>query len=81
MTVSVGVGATIEVQLCLYIYADVGDNSDKNIYGHPNLRQTATNQQNRQQPTSANKIQWQQIKRAIDYGKSRGVKVTVTGVK
>ena len=32
-------------------------------------------------PTATNKVQWQQIKRAIDYGKSRGVKVTVTGVK
>ena len=48
---------------------------------HNTSWQTATNQQNRQQPTSANKVQWQQIKRAIDYGKSRGVKVTVTGVK
>ena len=45
------------------------------------VRQMATNHQNRPQPASANKVQWQQIKSAIDYGKSQGVKVTVTGVK
>ena len=50
-------------------------------YNHNTLRQTATNQQNRPQPASANKVQWQQIKRAIDYGKSQGVSVIVTGVK
>ena len=50
-------------------------------HNHNTLRQTATNQQNRPQPASANKVQWQQIQRAIDYGKSRGVKVIVTGVK
>ena len=48
---------------------------------HNTLRQTATNQQNRPQPASANKVQWQQIQRAIDYGKSQGVSVIVTGVK
>ncbi|WP_180296900.1 VENN motif pre-toxin domain-containing protein, partial [Snodgrassella communis] len=32
-------------------------------------------------PTTTNKVQWQQIHRAIDYGKSRGVKVIVTEVK
>ncbi|WP_239423807.1 VENN motif pre-toxin domain-containing protein [Snodgrassella communis] len=32
-------------------------------------------------PATTNKVQWQQIHRAIDYGKSRGVKVIVTEVK
>lgn len=32
-------------------------------------------------PAATNKVQWQQIHRAIDYGKSRGVKVIVTEVK
>ena len=32
-------------------------------------------------PSATNQAQWQQIHKAIDYGKSQGVKVIVTEVK
>ncbi|EOI5718114.1 hypothetical protein ACMS1V_000020 [Cronobacter dublinensis] len=32
-------------------------------------------------PASTTKAQWVEINRAVEYGKSRGIKVTVTQVK
>ncbi|EOU9534701.1 hypothetical protein ACOJCT_002939 [Cronobacter dublinensis] len=32
-------------------------------------------------PASTTKVQWVEINRAVEYGKDRGVKVTVTQVK